>query len=78
MVLDIKIKSQEEAVALNNEACKCAETLWVHADNDMIMVDARSLLGLCMLVGHDAKLVAEDDADPKVLTKVARRAGVNL
>ena len=41
-----------------------------------MMVDARSLLGLFALIGKPCKLVAEDSTDYKVLTKVAKKAGV--
>ena len=76
MVLDIKIADRDSAEKLNKIASETDEVLWIHADNDRIMVDARSLLGLYALVGMDCKLVAEDNADPKVLVKVAKKAGV--
>lgn len=78
MTLDILIRSREDAENLNREVGKTGANIWVHADRDMIMVDARSLLGLCAIAGMPAKLVAEDDFDPKTLAKIARRAGVNV
>ena len=65
MVMDINIKSANDV-----------ERLWVHSNDGMIMVDARSLLGLFALIGKPCKLVAEDSTDYKVLAKVAKKAGV--
>ena len=76
MVLDINIKSVEDAQKLNTVACKTPDVLWAHSLDGMIMVDCRSLLGLMTLVGQHCHLVAEDTTSPKTLTKVARRAGV--
>lgn len=76
MVMQISIKSTDDAKRLNNEVCKTSENLWVHSNDNCIMIDARSLLGLLSLVGKQCKLVAEDSANPKTLINVARQAGV--
>lgn len=68
MVLDINIKSAEDAVA-----CKTPDVLWAHSTDGMIMVDCRSLLGLFTLIGKPCHLVAEDTTSPKT-----RRAGVAI
>lgn len=78
MVLDINIKSAEDAEKLSAVACKTPDTLWAHSNDGLIMVDCRSLLGLFTLIGKPCKLVAEDYTSPKTLTRVARRAGVNI
>lgn len=74
MVLDINIKSAEDAEKLS----AVADVLWAHSTDGMIMVDCRSLLGLFTLIGKPCHLVAEDTTSPKTLTKVARRAGVAI
>lgn len=76
MVMDISIKSAEDAKRLNSEVCKTSENLWVHSNDDNIMIDARSLLGLFSLVDKPCRLVAEDSANPKMLANIARQAGV--
>ena len=76
MTLDIKIPNAKVAEKLNKIASEVDEVIFVHSNDGMIMVDARSLIGLFALVGEDCKLVAEDDADPNVLAYVAKKAGV--
>lgn len=76
MTLDIRINDKADVEHLNSEACRAQENLWVHSNDGLIMVDARSLLGLFALIGKPCKLVGEDYLNPKVLTRVARRAGV--
>lgn len=78
MVMNIQINTKDDAVRLSEEACKSRETLYVHSTDDIIMVDARSLLALFALVGKPCLLVGEDNINPDVLYRVARRAGVNL
>lgn len=76
MVIDINISNRKSAEKLNKEVCKVNEQLYVHADNGMIMIDARSLIGLYAVVGLPCKLVAGDNADPMILASVAKKAGV--
>lgn len=76
MVMDINIKSTSDVERLNAVASKTSDVLWVHSNDGMIMVDARSLLGLFALIGKPCKLVAEDSTDYKILARVARKAGV--
>lgn len=76
MVMNIHINSKDDVERLNTVACKTPDVLWVHSDDGMIMVDARSLLGLFALIGKPCKLVAEDTTDYKTLVKVARKARV--
>lgn len=76
MVMDIYIKSTSDVERLNAVASKTSDVLWVHSNDGMIMVDARSLLGLFALIGKPCKLVAEDTTDYKTLVKVARKARV--
>ncbi len=37
------------------------------------MLDARSLLSLYSLVGQQAKVVTEDEVDPKALNRLVRK-----
>ena len=76
MVMDINIKSTSDVERLNAVASKTPDVLWVHSNDGMIMVDARSLLGLFALIGKPCKLVAEVSTDYKILARAARKAGV--
>lgn len=76
VIMNINIKSVEDAEKLNREVCKTSENLWVHSKDNLVMIDARSLLGLFSLIGKPCRLVAEDYANPKVLANVAKQAGV--
>jgi len=76
MVMDINIKSTSDVERLNAVASKTPDVLWVHSNDGMTMVDARSLLGLFALIGKPCKLVAEDSTNYKILARVARKAGV--
>lgn len=78
MCLDIQFNTKDEVTRLSEEACKSGETLYVHSYDDVVIVDARSLLALFALVGKPCRLVGEDSCNPKVLERVARRAGVTV
>lgn len=76
MTLDIKIPNADAANKLNKAATEVDDVIWVHSKNGMIMVDARSLIGLYALVGEDSVLVAEDNANPDSLIYVAKKASL--
>lgn len=76
MTLDVTMQNRDQVIALNEACCKTRETIWIHSNSGLMMVDARSLLGMFALIGQPCKLVAEDDCDPNVLMGVARRAGL--
>ena len=76
MTLNIKIPNAKTAEKLNKIATEIDETIFVHSNDGLIMVDARSLIGLFALVGEDCHLVAEDNADPKILSMIAKKAGL--
>lgn len=76
MTLDIILKNRDDVESLNHEARRFGDTLFVHTKDDAIMVDARSLLALYSLIGKEARLVGEDNLDPKEFIRVAKRAGL--
>ena len=67
MVRDIDIKSDEQINRINRLACQAPYEVWLSTDT--VMLDARSLLGLYALVGKRAKVVTEDDIDPRTVDR---------
>mgnify|MGYP005983705417 CR=1 FL=1 len=65
-VIDIKDESQVEKI--NRLACEAPYEVWL--STDAVMLDARSLLGLFSLIGKKARVVAEDDVNPRQFNKV--------
>lgn len=65
-VIDIKDESQVEKI--NRLACKAPYEVWLSTDT--VMLDARSLLGLFSLIGKKARVVAEDDVNPRQFNKL--------
>jgi len=63
MVREIDITSAKQVERINLLASKAPYEVWL--DCGTVMLDARSLLGLFDLVGKHAKVVVEDDIDPK-------------
>lgn len=71
MEKQIEIKSEAQIEKINKLACKTPYEVWLHCGN--IMLDARSLLGLCALVGKKASVVVEDDVAPRSFQKLVSR-----
>ena len=71
MTRDIDIKSNEQVERINRLACKAPYEVWLSTDT--VMLDARSLLGLYALVGKRARVVTEDDLNPKTLDRLVRK-----
>ncbi len=65
-VIDIKDESQVEKI--NRLACEAPYEVWLSTDT--VMLDARSLLGLFSLIGKRARVVAEDDVNPRQFNKL--------
>lgn len=65
-VIDIKDESQVEKI--NRLACEAPYEVWLSTDT--VMLDARSLLGLFSLIGKKARVVAEDDVNPRQFNKL--------
>ena len=73
MTRDIDIKSEEQIARINRLACEAPYEVWLSTET--VMLDARSLLRLCALVGQRAKVVTEDDLDPKAVNRLVAQMG---
>lgn len=71
MTREIDIKSEEQVTRINRLACEAPYEVWLSTDT--MMLDARSLLGLYGLVGQRAKVVTEDDLDPKAVNRLVAK-----
>ena len=71
MTRNIDIKSDEQINRIHRLACEAPYEVWLSTDT--VMLDARSLLGLYALVGQRAKVVTEDDVDPRQLTRLVAK-----
>ena len=71
MVRDIDIKSDEQINRINRLACQAPYEVWLSTDT--VMLDARSLLGLYALVCKRAKVVTEDDIDPRTVDRLVEQ-----
>ena len=71
MVRDIDIKSDEQINRINRLACQAPYEVWLSTDT--VMQDARTLLGLYALVGKRAKVVNEDDIDPRTVDRLVEQ-----
>ena len=77
MILPIHIRNERDVVNLNRAAASSPCELWVHSEDGMIMVDAKSALGLSVLVGQPCHLVAGDhNGNADILYRIAKQAGV--
>ena len=73
MTRNIDIKTEEQVGRINRLACEAPYEVWLSTDT--VMLDARSLLGLYALVGQRAKVVTEDDVDPKMVSRLVENIG---
>ena len=71
MVREIDIKDQAQVERINQLACDAPYEVWLSADT--LMLDARSLLGLFALVGKKARVVAEDNVNPKAFSRLVSK-----
>lgn len=71
MTRNIDIKSEEQVNRINRLACEAPYEVWLSTDT--VMLDARSLLGLYVLVGQRAKVVTEDDVDPRKVNRLVEK-----
>ena len=67
----IDIKNKEQIQRINHLACEAPYEVWLSTET--VMLDARSLLSLYSLVGQQAKVVTEDEVDPKALNRLVRK-----
>ncbi len=63
MIRDIEIKDEAQVRRINQLASEAPYEVWLSTDT--LMLDARSLLGLFALIGQRARVVAEDDVNPR-------------
>lgn len=74
MVKELDIKALEQVKRINELASQEPYEVWL--STGVVMLDARSLMGLYALVGKRVQVVTEDDVDPKRFQKlVSRMAG---
>lgn len=71
MIKEIEIRSEAQVQKINKLACKAPYEVWLSSGS--IMLDARSLLGLYALVGKRAKVVTEDDIDPRTVDRLVEQ-----
>ena len=67
----IDIKTDEQVKRINRLACEAPYEVWLSTDT--VMLDARSLLGLYALVGKRARVVTEDDLNPKMVDRLVTK-----
>ena len=68
MTRSIQITDNSQVERISDLASKAPYEVWLSAD--AVMLDARSLLGLFALVGKKARVVVEDNVDPKAFGKL--------
>ena len=73
MTRPIDIKNEEHVRRIHKVACEAPCEVWLSTDT--VMLDARSLLGLYALVGKHAKVVTEDDLNPKLVDRLVKNMG---
>lgn len=71
MTRNIDIKNNEQIGRIHRLACQAPYEVWLSTDT--VMLDARSLLGLYALVGQRAKVVTEDDLDPRAVDRLVEK-----
>lgn len=71
MTREIDIKSTEQVDRIHRLACKAPYEVWLSTDT--VMLDARSLLGLYALVGKRARVVTEDDLNPRAVDRLVAK-----
>lgn len=71
MMKELDIKSTEQVRQISELASEAPYEVWI--STDVVMLDARSLLGLYALVGKRVRVVAEDDVDPKQFFKLVSK-----
>ena len=71
VVKSIEITDIGQVERINALACKTPYEVWL--SDDVLMLDARSLLGLFSLVGKRVNVIAEDDVNPKAFDKLVAK-----
>lgn len=68
MTREISIQNKEQIQRINELACKTPYEVWL--STSLVMLDARSLLGLYSLIGQKVHVVAEDYINPNSFNKL--------
>ena len=71
MMKELDIKNADQVRRISDLASEAPYEVWL--STDVVMLDARSLLGLYALVGKKVHVVAEDDVDPKQFFKLVSK-----
>lgn len=71
MVKELDIRDAAQVQKINELASEAPYEVWL--STDVVMLDARSLLGLYALVGQRVKVVAEDNVDPHRFNKLVAK-----
>ena len=67
----INIKDQDQVMKISKLASQAPYPVWL--SDGAVMLDARSLLGLFVLIGHKARVVAGDHVNPKSFGKLVEQ-----
>ena len=73
MMKELEIRDGAQVERINQLASQVPYEVWV--DTDVIMLDARSLLGLYALVGKKVRMVTEDTVDPRQFSQLVDQMG---
>lgn len=68
---EIEIKDKAQVEKINRLATEAPYEVWLSTGT--LMLDARSLLGLYALIGKRAKVVTEDDVNPKMVQRLVAK-----
>ncbi len=68
---EIEIKDKAQVEKINRLATEVPYEVWLSTGT--LMLDARSLLGLYALIGERAKVVTEDDVNPKMVQRLVAK-----
>ena len=71
MIKELTIKDAAQVEKINRLACEAPYEVWL--SNSAVILDARSLLGLYALIGKRAKVVTEDDVNPKMVQRLVAK-----
>lgn len=71
MTKTIDITSRDQVRRISELASRMPYEVWLSTDT--VMLDARSLLGLYALVGKQARVVAEDDVNPRSFSRLVEK-----
>lgn len=71
MTKELTIRDSAQVMRINRLASDAPYEVWL--STDIVMLDARSLLGLYTLVGKKVRVVAEDNVDPKRFAKLVSK-----